>query len=135
MKGEISSRKRFVFVLAAAFAVATVTYGWLKAQDAPTFAPGSMRARGGEDLNNVYVQVNLVASTGYVYAKITDPNLINPWGTSASATSPIWISNQGTDTATLYTVNNILTVIYLVCDCPPLLVVPRDKCLMVQYGF
>ena len=45
MKGEISSRKRFVFVLAAAFAVATVTYGWLKAQDAPMFAPGSMRAR------------------------------------------------------------------------------------------
>ena len=31
-----------------------------------------------------------------------DPQLINPWGISSSATSPFWISNAGTGTSTLY---------------------------------
>ena len=35
-------------------------------------------------------------------ALITDPSLINPWGVSFSATSPFWVSNAGTSTATLY---------------------------------
>src|SRR5207248_6672746 len=35
-------------------------------------------------------------------ASPTDPTLINPWGMSFSATSPFWVSNQGTGTATLY---------------------------------
>src|SRR3954451_23899784 len=37
-------------------------------------------------------------------AKITDPDLVNPWGISHSNTSPFWTSNQGTSTATLYAV-------------------------------
>jgi len=32
----------------------------------------------------------------------TDPDLINPWGVSFSATSPFWISDNGTGKATLY---------------------------------
>lgn len=32
----------------------------------------------------------------------TDPDLINPWGISFSATSPFWISDNGTGKATLY---------------------------------
>ena len=31
-----------------------------------------------------------------------DPNLVNPWGIAASATSPFWVSNNGTGTSTLY---------------------------------
>ncbi len=31
-----------------------------------------------------------------------DPNLVNPWGASMTATSPLWVSNQGTSTSTLY---------------------------------
>jgi uncharacterized protein (TIGR03118 family) len=31
----------------------------------------------------------------------TDPNLVNPWGMSFSATSPFWISDQGTNTSVL----------------------------------
>jgi len=38
-------------------------------------------------------------------AKITDLNLINAWGVSRSAASPFWVSNNGTGTATLYSVN------------------------------
>jgi uncharacterized protein (TIGR03118 family) len=37
-------------------------------------------------------------------AKVTDSNLKNPWGVSFLPGSPIWISNQGTNTSTLYPV-------------------------------
>jgi uncharacterized protein (TIGR03118 family) len=32
----------------------------------------------------------------------TDPNLVNGWGISEGPTTPWWVSNQGTDTSTLY---------------------------------
>ncbi len=35
-------------------------------------------------------------------AQITDPDLKNAWGISHSATSPFWVSDNGTGTATLY---------------------------------
>src|SRR5271156_1205175 len=35
-------------------------------------------------------------------AQITDPNLVNPWGVSFSATSPLWVSDEGTGVSTLY---------------------------------
>src|SRR5690242_4360840 len=35
-------------------------------------------------------------------AEQTDANLKNPWGLSASATSPLWISNNHTGTTTVY---------------------------------
>ena len=37
-------------------------------------------------------------------APVTDPNLKNPWGNSLSPTSPLWISNQASDNATLYSI-------------------------------
>ncbi|MBC8036232.1 MAG: TIGR03118 family protein [Rhizobiales bacterium] len=48
-------------------------------------------------------QTNLVSNVPGL-AAITDADLINPWGFSHSATSPFWISNQGTNTSTLYAV-------------------------------
>src|SRR5271165_5045589 len=50
-----------------------------------------------------YVQTDLVSDIPGL-AAITDPNLVNPWGISHSSTSPFWISNQGTNTTTLYAV-------------------------------
>ena len=38
-------------------------------------------------------------------AQITDPNLVNPWGISFSGAGPFWVSNNGTGTSTLYSVN------------------------------
>jgi uncharacterized protein (TIGR03118 family) len=35
-------------------------------------------------------------------AAITDPNLINAWGMSRGANSPIWVSDNGADVSTLY---------------------------------
>jgi uncharacterized protein (TIGR03118 family) len=47
-------------------------------------------------------QVNLASDIPGL-APVTDPDLINPWGVSATSTSPLWISNQGTNSSTLYT--------------------------------
>ena len=56
----------------------------------------SSSARGGE-----YVQTNIVSDRPGVAPNV-DPNLVNPWGMSFSTTSPFWVSNQGSGTATLY---------------------------------
>jgi hypothetical protein len=43
--------------------------------------------------DNTFTQTNLV-SDGFVPAPVIDPNLVNPWGIAASATSPFWISDK-----------------------------------------
>src|SRR5947208_1669525 len=52
-------------------------------------------------LPDAFAQTNLVSSVSGL-APVTDTNLRNPWGMSFSATSPFWVSNQGTNTSTLY---------------------------------
>jgi uncharacterized protein (TIGR03118 family) len=50
-----------------------------------------------------YLRTNLVSDIPGV-ANYADSNLVNPWGiVNAGATGPIWISNNGTGTSTLYT--------------------------------
>ena len=49
----------------------------------------------------LFQQTNLVSSVPGV-AAFTDPNLKNPWGIAFSSSSPFWIANQVTATATLY---------------------------------
>ena len=49
-----------------------------------------------------YTQTNLVANTASAGAAVVDPNLVNPWGLSRSASSPWWISDAGTGLSTLY---------------------------------
>lgn len=48
-----------------------------------------------------FVQTNLTSSVPGLAAN-TDPNLRNPWGTSYSATSPFWVSDQAAGVSTLY---------------------------------
>src|SRR6201998_870103 len=49
-----------------------------------------------------FVQTNLV-SDGFIPAPTIDPNLINPWGLTLSATSPFWVSDNGMGVTTVYT--------------------------------
>jgi uncharacterized protein (TIGR03118 family) len=59
-----------------------------------------------------FIQTNLVSDIPLL-ASIPDPALHNPWGISHTATSPFWVSDQGTNTATLYGVtgnNNVMKV-------------------------
>jgi uncharacterized protein (TIGR03118 family) len=48
-----------------------------------------------------YKRTNLVSDQPGV-APIFDPDLVNPWGVAFSPTSPFWVANNGTGTATLY---------------------------------
>src|SRR4029453_13652922 len=45
-------------------------------------------------VSNSYHQTNLVSDQPGV-ALIQDPDLVNPWGISLSATSPFWVANTG----------------------------------------
>jgi uncharacterized protein (TIGR03118 family) len=51
-----------------------------------------------------YQQHNIV-SDGSVKADIIDAQLVNPWGLTASATSPWWVSDNGADVSTLYNIS------------------------------
>jgi len=48
-----------------------------------------------------FVQTNLVSDVPGL-AKVTDPNLKNPWGTSTAPGLPIWVSDNNAGVATLY---------------------------------
>ena len=57
-----------------------------------------------------FIETDLVAnkspltdSNGVVHnVPIQDPNLLNPWGLTASSTSPFWVSDNGAGVSTLY---------------------------------
>jgi uncharacterized protein (TIGR03118 family) len=53
----------------------------------------------------VYVQTNLVSDINGL-AEATDPHLVNPWGVSFRNGSPFWVSDQGTNSTTLYSVTD-----------------------------
>jgi uncharacterized protein (TIGR03118 family) len=67
-----------------------------------------------------YVVTNLVENTSATVSgsapQLVDSSLINSWGMSFSATSPFWISDEGTGIATIYTVSQTNTVTK---DTPP----------------
>src|SRR5438477_4467927 len=65
-----------------------------------------------------YVQTNLVSDIPGL-ATITEPTLINPWGISHSATSPFWISDQGTNLTNLWAVTGQTSIMQVTTVNPP----------------
>jgi uncharacterized protein (TIGR03118 family) len=71
---------------------------------------------GGSESSSTstYGNTNLVteSTASGLFSKTTDPNLRNPWGLTFTATSQVWIANQGSNTSTLYkgdgTVNTLV---------------------------
>jgi hypothetical protein len=59
----------------------------------------------GAAWTNAFTQMNLVSDI-QVLASFHDSASANPWGVSFSTTSPFWISDQGTNEATLYSVTS-----------------------------
>src|SRR6266851_813945 len=70
------------------------------------------------EAESFYIQTNLVSDIPGL-ATITDPILVNPWGMSHTATSPIWTSNQGTNTTTLFAVTTGNDVTKMTAVNPP----------------
>ncbi len=75
-------------------------------------APGTAQAKSV----GFYQQTNLVSDLPGE-AQVTDPNLVNAWGLSHSATSPWWISDNGTGFSTLY--QGTGAIVPLVVTIPP----------------
>ena len=50
---------------------------------------------------SAFTQTNLVSDV-HGLATLTDPLVSNPWGISLGPTTPLWVTNNNTDTATLY---------------------------------
>jgi len=76
-------------------------------------APAGASPTGGQ--NSAFVQVNLVSNLPGV-APLTDADLVNAWGLAASPGtdqapgSPLWVSDNGSDKATLYNNGTAATV-------------------------
>jgi uncharacterized protein (TIGR03118 family) len=62
------------------------------------FFAGTLSA---QDTSRQYKQTNLVSNISGL-AKVTDANLVNPWGLSRSSGSPWWVADNGTGLSTLY---------------------------------
>lgn len=56
---------------------------------------------GAHGNGTTFQQVNLVSDQPGV-AAFTDPDLVNAWGMSHGPNTPLWVSNNGSDNATLY---------------------------------
>jgi uncharacterized protein (TIGR03118 family) len=64
-------------------------------------AAGAGSGSGDDDGAHVFRQTNLVSDIAGV-ARVTDRNLVNPWGLSAGPSTPLWVADNGTDVSTLY---------------------------------
>jgi uncharacterized protein (TIGR03118 family) len=93
-------------------AAAVVTAGTLITMGAAVAPAGASPADGQ---NSAFVQVNLVSNQPGV-APLTDTDLVNAWGLAASPGtdqapgSPLWVSDNGSDKATLYNNGTATTV-------------------------
>jgi uncharacterized protein (TIGR03118 family) len=53
-------------------------------------------------LPNKFTVTNLIANNASFGAKLVDPNLTNAWGLAASPSSPIWVSDNNSGFASVY---------------------------------
>src|SRR5262245_49930309 len=68
-------------------------------------APFQSDPTSADAADAVYVQTNLVSDIPGL-ASATDPHLVNPWGVSFLPNSPFWVSDQGSNATTLYSVTD-----------------------------
>lgn len=84
-------RSRRAVGLGAVVVIVIVGLGLLLSRQAPAAAPGGS-----------YLQTNIVSDvTGT--ARVTDPNVINPWGIVAGPGTPFWIADNNAGVSTIYT--------------------------------
>jgi uncharacterized protein (TIGR03118 family) len=82
-------------------------------------APASAsRGHHHDDGRPAFATTVLVADDPAVGAPITDSHLINPWGITFGPTTPLWVSNNGTSTSTLYRTDTGPTQVPLVVQPP-----------------
>jgi uncharacterized protein (TIGR03118 family) len=91
-----------LFRIRSAATIAAATAAIVAVPVAAFASPGNVQASHQPALTSLpLTQVNLASDVPGA-AKLTDPDLKNPWGAALSATSPLWVANQGTRTSTVY---------------------------------
>jgi uncharacterized protein (TIGR03118 family) len=75
--------------------------GAIAATAVVALAGASPAGAAGHAGTDAFAQRNLVSDIPGV-ARITDPNLVNPWGLAAGPATPLWVADNGTDVSTLY---------------------------------
>jgi uncharacterized protein (TIGR03118 family) len=65
-------------------------------------ASGALCAGAAPARAATYLQTDLVSDLSTLGAEVTDPNLKNSWGLSFQPNGPVWVSDQGTQNATIY---------------------------------
>jgi uncharacterized protein (TIGR03118 family) len=74
----------------------------------PALAAAAMLAAAAPASAASFTATNLVSDDASAHpAPVVDPALVNPWGISASATSPFWISDNATGVITVYSVDPV----------------------------
>ena len=99
-------------------------------------APAASARTHGHD--NEFRQTNLVSDLTTVGAQIVDPNLKNPWGLAFGPTTPLWVADNGTSVATLYSVSPggaTATQVPLVVTLPPMDSSPTGQVFNPTNGF
>jgi uncharacterized protein (TIGR03118 family) len=69
---------------------------------ATALAPAAAAAGPATTAPNRFAQTNLVANKAMFGAKLVDPNLTNAWGLASSSSSPIWVSDNNSGNASVY---------------------------------
>jgi len=91
---SVSRRSALIAAVAAALAIAVPA--------AALASPGHGQPPRSDSVHDPLVtQVNLASDVPGL-APLLDPDLVNPWGAALASTSPLWVANQGTDSATVY---------------------------------
>jgi uncharacterized protein (TIGR03118 family) len=107
VRHSILSRKRLAALAAAGALLASVALPGAVAAQGNRVGSAALTAASATVTpdhhrgQNEYRQTNLLSDIPGV-ARNTDPNLVNPWGMAAGPSTPIWVSDNGTDQTTLY---------------------------------
>lgn len=54
---------------------------------------------------SLFHQTNLVSNLSTAGAQLVDPTMLNSWGLAFSATSPLWVADNNSGLATIYSIN------------------------------
>jgi hypothetical protein len=95
-----SGTRRALAPIGAALAAGTLA-ATLAATAAPATGLGAAPA-GRDGAAATFDLIDLVSDQPG-RAAITDPHLVNAWGMSHGPNTPLWVSNNGTDSTALYT--------------------------------
>ncbi|MGX7680250.1 TIGR03118 family protein [Jatrophihabitans sp. DSM 45814] len=82
------------------------------------FLAWSIPAAADQSDRGSYVETVIVSDQAGI-APVTDTHLVNPWGIAFGPTTPLWVSNNGTSTSTLYSTNTGPTQVPLVVTTQP----------------